>query len=48
MWRDFEELRALGFHKLDLGGINTRSLAGISRFKIGTGGQIVTYTGAYV
>ena len=48
MWRAFEELRTLGIHTLDLGGINTRSLAGISRFKIGTGGQIVTYAGAYV
>ena len=48
MWRAFEELRALGIQTLDLGGINTRSLAGISRFKIGTGGQIVTYAGTYV
>ena len=48
MWRAFEELRTLGIHTLDLGGINTRSLAGISRFKIGTGGQIVTYAGTYV
>ena len=48
MWRAFEELRTLGIHTLDLGGINTRSLAGISRFKIGTGGQILTYAGTYV
>ncbi len=48
MWRAFEELRTLGIHTLDLGGINTRSLAGISRFKIGTGGKIVTYAGTYV
>jgi hypothetical protein len=48
MWRAFEELRTLGIHTLDLGGIKTRSLAGISRFKIGTGGQIVTYAGTYV
>ena len=48
MWRAFEELRKLGIQTLDLGGINTRSLAGISRFKIGTGGKIVTYAGTYV
>jgi hypothetical protein len=48
MWRAFQELRTLGIHTLDLGGINTRTLAGISRFKIGTGGKIVTYAGAYV
>lgn len=48
MWRAFEELRTLGIHTLDLGGINTRTLAGISRFKIATGGKIVTYAGTYV
>lgn len=48
MWRAFEELRKLGIQTLDLGGINTRSLAGISRFKIGTGGKIVTYAGTYM
>lgn len=48
MWRAYEELRTLGIQTLDLGGINTRSLAGISRFKIGTGGKIVTYAGTYV
>jgi lipid II:glycine glycyltransferase (peptidoglycan interpeptide bridge formation enzyme) len=48
MWRAFEELHKLGIHTLDLGGINTRTLAGISRFKIGTGGKVVTYAGTYV
>jgi Acetyltransferase (GNAT) domain len=48
MWHAFEELRTLGIQTLDLGGINTRTLAGISRFKIGTGGKIVTYAGTYV
>jgi len=32
---------------LDLGGLNTRDLAGISRFKIGSGGQVVTLAGTY-
>lgn len=48
LWRACEELRERGVQSLDLGGINTRSLAGISRFKIGTGGQVVTYGGTYV
>ena len=37
-----------GIKVLDLGGINTRSLAGISRFKIGSGGEVVTYAGTFI
>lgn len=48
LWRACEELRMRGIRTLDLGGINTRSLAGISRFKIGSGGQVVTYAGTFV
>ena len=48
LWRAFHELKERGVKQLDLGGINTRSLAGISRFKIGSGGQVVTYAGTFV
>jgi len=48
LWRACEELRSRGIRTLDLGGINTRSLAGISRFKIGLGGRVVTYAGTFV
>ncbi len=48
LWRAFEELKTHGIETLDMGGINTRSLPGISRFKIGTGGKVVTYAGTYV
>ncbi len=48
LWRAFHELKERGVRTLDLGGINTRSLAGISRFKIGSGGRVVTYAGTYV
>lgn len=48
LWRAFHELRERGVRQLDLGGINTRQLAGISRFKIGSGGQVLTYAGTYV
>jgi hypothetical protein len=48
LWRAFHELKERGLRTLDLGGINTRSLAGISRFKIGSGGRVVTYAGTYV
>lgn len=48
LWRACEALRERGIRTLDLGGINTRSLAGISRFKIGSGGRVVTYAGTFV
>ena len=48
LWRALNELRQRGVRKLDLGGINTRQLAGISRFKIGSGGKVVTYAGTFV
>lgn len=48
LWRAFEELQALDIKALDMGGINTRSLPGISRFKIGSGGKVLTYAGTFV
>ena len=48
LWRAFEALRERGVRTLDMGGINTRQLAGISRFKIGAGGRVVTYAGTFV
>lgn len=48
LWHAFEALRERGVRTLDLGGINTRQLAGISRFKIGSGGKVVTYAGTFV
>jgi hypothetical protein len=48
LWRAFEALRERGVRTLDMGGINTRQLAGISRFKISAGGRVVTYAGTFV
>ena len=48
LWRALNELRERGVRKLDLGGVNTRQLPGISRFKIGSGGKVVTYAGTFV
>lgn len=48
LWRALGLLRERGVHTLDLGGLNTRDLPGISRFKINTGGAVVTYAGGYV
>jgi len=48
LWTAIEQLRARGVQQLDLGGVNTTSGAGIARFKIGTGGQVVTLAGSYL
>jgi len=48
LWKSFLELKNMGIEKLDLGGINTRSLPGISRFKIGSGGKVITYPGIFI
>jgi len=48
LWNAIEQLKQRGIDKLDLGGVNTRDLPGISRFKINTGGEVITYAGGYV
>ena len=47
LWRAIEQLKAQGVEQLDLGGVNTRALPGISRFKLGTGGRLLTLAGTY-
>ena len=47
LWQAMLALQAQGMAWLDLGGVNTRALPGISRFKLGTGGQVLTLTGTY-
>jgi lipid II:glycine glycyltransferase (peptidoglycan interpeptide bridge formation enzyme) len=48
LWGAIERLQQRGIVKLDLGGVNTHDLPGISRFKINTGGEVITYAGGYV
>ncbi len=48
LWRALIALQENGIATLDMGGINTRSLPGISRFKIGSGGAVTTYAGTFV
>ncbi len=48
LWNAFGQLKERGITRLDLGGVNTQDLPGISRFKINTGGTVVTYAGGYV
>lgn len=47
LWRGIEYLRRIGVQTLDLGGVNTRDLPGITRFKLGTGGRVTTLAGTY-
>jgi hypothetical protein len=48
LWRSLPALRERGVVELDLGVINTRSLPGISRFKLGAGGRAITLPGTYI
>lgn len=47
LWQSLLTLREQGVQWLDLGGVNTRALPGISRFKLGTGGNLLTLAGTY-
>jgi lipid II:glycine glycyltransferase (peptidoglycan interpeptide bridge formation enzyme) len=42
------QLQVQGVAQLDLGGVNTHDLPGISRFKLGTGGQVMTLGGDFL
>ena len=48
LWKGIEELKSRGIRQLDLGGVNTIRSAGIARFKISTGGKVVTLAGSYL
>ncbi len=48
LWRVIQELQKRSIKWLDLGGLNTDSAAGVARFKIGLGGEIVTLSGTYL
>lgn len=47
LWRAMAQLQTQGVKRLDLGGVNTHDLPGISRFKLGTGGQVKTLAGTF-
>lgn len=48
LWRGIEELKSRGIRMLDLGGVNTIRSAGIARFKMSTGGKVLTLAGSYI
>ena len=47
LWKAMAYLKAQGVSRLDLGGVNTHDLPGISRFKLGAGGHVVTLAGTF-
>jgi len=47
LWQGIQELQARGVRWLDLGGVNTIRSAGIARFKMSTGGKVITYAGSF-
>ena len=48
LWAAMRDLKARGVTLLDLGGVNTQSGAGIARFKLETGGEVLQRAGAFV
>ena len=48
LWKAILELKSRGVKRLDLGGVNTQSGAGIARFKFGTGGEVFQRAGTFV
>ena len=48
LYKGMEALKERGIRMLDLGGINTGRSAGIARFKISTGAQVLTLAGTYL
>jgi lipid II:glycine glycyltransferase (peptidoglycan interpeptide bridge formation enzyme) len=48
LWKAMEELKSRGIRVLDLGGVNTVRSEGIARFKMRTGGQVLTLAGTYI
>lgn len=47
LWHGIQELQTRGVRVLDLGGVNTMRSAGVARFKISTGGKVITFAGSY-
>lgn len=48
LWQAIEKLKGLGVEWLDLGGVDGLHMPGVSRFKLGVGGELVTLAGTYL
>jgi hypothetical protein len=47
MWQAQMQLASRGIRWLDLGGVNTEESAGVARFKLGLGGEVMTLAGTF-
>ncbi len=47
LWESMLTLKKAGVRIIDLGGINTDYIPGIARFKIGTGGEVLSMSGTW-
>lgn len=48
LWRAITKLKGMGVEWLDLGGVDGLHMPGVSRFKLGVGGELVTLAGTYL
>ncbi|WP_420403218.1 lipid II:glycine glycyltransferase FemX [Nisaea sp.] len=48
LWAAIEKLKGLGVEWLDLGGVDGLHMPGVSRFKLGVGGELVTLAGTFL
>lgn len=48
LWQGCRLLAERGVEQLDLGGVNTLANPGLARFKLGSGGRVVTWAGTYL
>lgn len=48
LWEGCRQLIERGVARLDLGGVNTVKTPGLARFKMGSGGQVVTWAGTWL
>jgi hypothetical protein len=48
LWQTALRLKARGIRFFDLGGVNTEDIPGITRFKMGTGGQVISLPGTFL
>ena len=48
LWSALRELKGRGVKWLDLGGVDGASMPGVSRYKIGLGGNLYTLAGSYL
>ena len=48
LWHAIKELKSRGVRWFDLGGVDGSSMPGVSRFKLGVGGELFTLAGTFV